>query len=110
LWHQLGGDSTSPSENSDTSTSNAERDYQLTKQSLSQLLGLVWMIVPQRPDYYLDAMENQIKAMKHRVQMKRQARSDQQRLEKESSRQLLQTEHISFLFSALLETPQSLDK
>ncbi len=109
LWRRLGGDSTTPSENGDALSPNAERDYDLTKESLSQLLGLVWKVVPQRPDYYLAAMDNQIKALKRRVQVKRQARSDQQRLEKTRSRQLLQTEHISFLLVALLETPQCLE-
>jgi len=109
LWRRLSGDSTRPFESRDAQSSNAEHDYQLAKESLSKLLGLVWMVVPQRPDYYLAAIENQTGALKRRVQVKRQARSDQQRLEKERSRQLLQTEHISFLLAALLETPQCLD-
>ena len=86
-----------------------ERDYELTKESLSQLLGLVWKVVPQRPDYYLEAIKNRIEALKLRIQSNRQARSYQQRLEKERSRQLLQTEHIGFLLVALLETPECLD-
>lgn len=109
LWRRLSGDSTRPFESRDAQSSNAEHDYQLAKESLSQLLGLVWMVVPQRHDYYLAAMENQTRALKRRVQVKRQAWSDQQRLEKTRSRQLLQTEHISFLLAALLETPQCLE-
>jgi hypothetical protein len=109
LWRQLGGGSTVRVENPNALSSNPEHDYRLAKESLSQLLGLVWMVVPQRPDYYLAAMEDQTKALNRRVQMKRQARSDQQRLERERSRQLLQTEHISFLLAALLETPQCLE-
>ena len=110
LWRRLGGYSTTPSENGNTPSSNAERDYEFTKENLSQLLGLVWMVVPQRPVYYLIAIENRTEALKRRVQLKRQARSNQQSLEKERSRQLLQTEHISFLLSALLETPLHLDR
>ena len=90
-------------------SSNIESDYQLTKESLSQLLGLVWMIVPQRPDYYLNAIDNQNKALKLRFQLNSQARINHQRLEKERSRQLLQTEHISFMLAALLETPRCFD-
>jgi hypothetical protein len=89
---------------------NQDRDYELTKKSLSQLLGLVWMVVPQRPGYYLNAIENQNKALQHRIKIKRQARNDQQCLEKTRSRQLLQIEHISFLFAALLETTRYLDR
>ena len=109
LWRQLGSGSTTSSENGDAPSPNPERDYELAKESLSQLLGLVWKVVPKRPDYYLEAMENRIRVMKRRVQVKREARSDQQRLEKERSRQLLQVEHISFLLAALLETPVCLE-
>ena len=68
------------------------------------------MVVPQRPDYYLNALKDQIEARKRRLQSKREARSDQQRLEKECSRQLLQVEHISFLLACLLETPRCFDE
>jgi len=105
LWRKLDNDSKTPSENNNSPPSGKELDYELTKESLSQLLGLVWRVVPQRTNYYLDAMNNRTKALKYRVQVKRQARSDQQRLQKERSRQLFQTEHIGFLLTALLETP-----
>lgn len=104
LWRRRGGGSTMLSKNNDPLSSGKERDYELTKGSLSQLLGLVWMVVPERPDYYLIALENRNKALNRRFQSKRMARSYQQRLEKERSRQLLQTEHISFLLAALFET------
>jgi hypothetical protein len=109
LWRKLGGGSTTPSDGDDATISNTERHYQLTKKSLSQLLGQVWMVVPQRPDYYLKALENRTKALKQRLQSKRQAQSNQQRLEKTRSRQLLQVEHISFLLTCLLETPLCLE-
>jgi hypothetical protein len=104
LLRRLGNGSKMPLENSDPLSSSKECDYELTKESLSQLLGLVWTIVPERPEYYLNALENRNKALKHRIQSKRMARSDQRRMQKERSRQLLQTEHISFMLSALLET------
>jgi len=109
LLRRLGDSSTTLVDSRDAPLSSAKRDYELTKESLSQLLGLVWMVVPQRPDYYLNALENHTKVAERRFQSERQARSDQQRLEKERSRQLLQTEHISFVLSALLETPQYLE-
>lgn len=110
LWRRLSGEQTTFSDNSNSPSRTVEHDYQLTKESLSQLLGLVWMVVPQRPDYYLSALENRSKALAQRVQSRRTAQGKQQRLEIERSRQLPQTEHISFLFSALLEIPQSLNK
>lgn len=109
LWRRLSSRSPRRAENANAPSSNSELHYQLAKESLSQLLSQVWMVVPQRPDHYLAAMENQIRALKHRAEVKRQPRSDQQRLEKERSRQLLQTEHISFLLAALLETPRCLE-
>ena len=109
LWRRLDPASRMSSVNGDATISDTKRHYELTKKSLSQLLGLVWMVVPQRPDYYAKALENQTKALERRYQSKRTARRDQQRLEKTRSRQLLQTEHVGFLLAALLETPQCLD-
>jgi hypothetical protein len=51
LWRKLDGNSAMPDRNSDTPSQNAKRDYRLTKESLSQLLGLVRMIVPQRESW-----------------------------------------------------------
>ncbi|MBN2312931.1 MAG: hypothetical protein JXM79_03310 [Sedimentisphaerales bacterium] len=110
LFSRFGGSEITPSENGKMPSFNAEHDYQLTKESLSQLLGLVWMVVPQRPDYYLNAIENQNEMLKRRVQIRHQAHSNQQHFEKTRSRQLPQTEHISFLLTALLETPHHLER
>jgi hypothetical protein len=110
LWRKLNSNPKTPYKDDNSSISDTERHYQLTKKSLSQLLGLVWMIVPQRPHYYLAAMENQTKELKRRQQSNLDAHSNQRRLEKERSRQLLQVEHISFLFNVLLETPLCFDK
>lgn len=51
MLRRLSGNYTTPANNSDVPSHNANHDYELTKESLSQLLGLVWMVVPQRPDY-----------------------------------------------------------
>jgi len=110
LWRRLSKRSTTAGENNDASSPNAERDYELTKESLSQLLAQVWMVFPQRPDYYVEALNNRTRALKRHQQLRREARSEQRRLEKERSRQLLQVEHISFLFVSLLETPLCFDK
>jgi hypothetical protein len=108
LLHRLDSGSIISSDKS-IASSNIERDYELTKESLSQLLGLVWKSIPQQPDYYLEAINNRIDSLKFHIQLKYQAQSDQQYLEKTRSRQLLQTEHISFLLRALLETPLRLE-
>jgi len=100
LLRRLVGNSTTPAENSDAPSSNAERDYQLTKKSLSQLIGQIWMVVSQRPDYYRSALKNRSNSVKRRLKSISMAQSDQQNLERERSRQLLQTEHISFLLAA----------
>ncbi len=109
LWRQLSGRLTTPAEDHRAPSSNSERDYQLTQKSLSQLVAHIWAIVAQRPDYYRSALDSRSDALKRRFQSMREARSDQQRLEKERSRQLPQTEHIGFLLAALLETPRCLD-
>ncbi len=75
LWRRLGGGLKTLSEKNNTKATSNEHDYELTKESLSQLLGLVWKVVPQRPDYYLNALENRNKALKYRLQLKRQARN-----------------------------------
>lgn len=110
LWRRLGDSSKAPVENRDASSSSAERDYELTKKCLAQLLGQIWMVASQRPDYYVSALENRNEALQRRYQSIRQARTDKQRMEKEYSRQLFQTEHISFLLTALLETPACFDE
>lgn len=110
LWRGLSGNSTTAPPKNSTPPPNADCDYHLTKECLSQLLAQVWMVVPQRPDYYIEALENRTKELKRRVEVRQQARSNQQRLEKERSRQLLQTEHISFMLAALLETPLCLQE
>ncbi|MDT8302630.1 MAG: hypothetical protein RQ760_14190 [Sedimentisphaerales bacterium] len=106
LWRKLNDSSTTQSKNGNASSIKAQLDYKFTKESLSQLLGQVWMVIPERPIYYLEAMQNRIKALKQRFQSRRKARSQQRRLEEERSRQLLQVEHIGFLLVCLLESPQ----
>ena len=110
LWRRLGGNSTTPAENNDAPLSNAEHDYQLTQRTLEQLLAYIWSIAVERPDYYRSAVENRSNAVKRRLQSMREARSEQEHLERDRSRQFLQTEHISFLLAALLETTWQLDR
>jgi uncharacterized membrane protein YphA (DoxX/SURF4 family) len=50
LWRKLISDPKPSYKDGRTMISDAERHYQLTKESLSQLLGLVWKVVPQRQE------------------------------------------------------------
>ena len=110
LWRRLDDSSKIPAEKRDATLSNEELSSELTQKSLSQLLGQIWMVIAQRPEYYVCALENRNDALKRHFQLKRQARNNETRLEKTRSRQLLQTEHIGFLLSALLETPRQIDR
>jgi len=108
LWHQLGGAATTSGDNGPSPSLDAHSDYLLTQRSLAQLRAHIWSIVAPAPDYYRRAVGNHIEAQKRRLQSTSQAWQEERRLEKERSRQLLQTEYISFLLPALLETPESL--
>lgn len=99
-----------PVEKSDMPSANAERDYELTKKCLAQLLGQIWATVAVTPNYYRNALASRTKSLERSFQSKRQAHLDQRRLERIRSRQLIQTEHVSFLFAALLETTRHLGR
>jgi hypothetical protein len=79
----------------------------LTQRSLGQLRPQIWAIVAPPPDYYRGAVAARVEAEKRRFQAGSQAWQQERRLEKEYSRQLWQTEQISFLLAALLETANS---
>jgi len=110
LWRKIGDSSKAPIERRDALSSNAERDYELTKKCMAQLLGQIWIVIPRCPDYYVSALKNHSRSLQDRLQSKRHAQSYHQRLEKERSRQLFQTEHIGFLLTSLLETPACFDE
>ena len=108
LWRQLGGGSTTSSENRDPQPFDSQHQYLLTQRSLAQLQAQIWAIVAPPPDYYRKALGNHMDAQRRRLQARSQARSQERRLEQE--RQVLQTEHLSFLLAALLEAPQSFER
>ncbi len=105
LWRLLGGDSKKSGEgNRDPQPLDPQQQYLLTQRCLVQLQGQIWVIVAPAPDYYRKAMGNQMLAQRRLLQTSSQARNQERRLEQE--RKVLQTEHLSFLLAALLETPQ----
>jgi len=109
LWRQLGGEAIM-SVNKQQVSPHTHPHYLLTQRSLTRLLPHIWAIVAAAPDYYRSAIGNWINAEKRRYQSRRKAKSDERRLEKQLSRKLLQTEHISFLLTALLETPRCFEE
>ena len=107
LWRQLGGNSAASPENQEAKPLTAHPHYLLTQRCLAQLLSQVWTVAAPPPDYYRTAATNLMNAEKRRVQARSQAYSQERRLERERSRQFLQTEQIGFLLSALMETAKN---
>lgn len=96
IWRQLGGDS-QPPQNS---------HHLLAQRSLEQLLSQVWKVAAIPPDYYRVAATNLMNVERQRLQAKSRAYRMERQLEREGSRQFLQTEQIGFLLAALVETAQ----
>jgi hypothetical protein len=105
LWRKLAN---SAGEDHNPGSARMHPDYVLTEKSLAQLWVPVWKTVVSAPDYYRSAVANEINAQKRRVQERSEARTQERRLDGAYSRQLPQTEWITFLFAALLETPHCL--
>lgn len=108
LWRQLGGDGTTSAEKGAPPSLDGHPHYLLTERSLAQWLSHIGAIVAPPPEYYRSAVGNHIDAQRRQFQSRSQARREERRLQRERSGQVLQTEYISFLLAALLETPQSL--
>ncbi|MBN2182963.1 MAG: hypothetical protein JW715_13715 [Sedimentisphaerales bacterium] len=108
FWQSLGGDETKSTVSHDISSINSHPDYVLTQRSLTQLLSRTWVIVAPAPDYFRDAVLSRGEIQKQRQKALSEARRKEIRLEREYSGQLLQSEYISFLLAALLETTEYL--
>ncbi len=101
LWRQLGGGrTTAPESVPETADARSHPDYILTQRSLSLLRPQIWAVVAPSPDYYRAAVANALDAQKRKLQMTAEARSQESRL----GNAVLQTEYISFLLGALMET------
>ncbi|MCX5645281.1 MAG: hypothetical protein NTZ17_11460 [Phycisphaerae bacterium] len=77
-------------------------DYVLTERSLDQLRGQVWSLIPAPPEYYRNAVAQEIAAQRQRLQAQAEARTQEGRL----GVAVWQTEYLSFLLAALLETSE----
>jgi len=103
LWRQLGGDAKTSNAKRDMAPGDAHPHYLLTQRSLAQLRAQIWAIVAPAPDYYRNAVVKDLEAQKQRVRSRSDARAQEQRL----GGAVVQTEYLSFLLAALLETPGS---
>ena len=61
------------------------------------------------PDYYHDALKQQIEAQRQRRRLISQGQAEEVRLRRERSPQLYQVEYLSFLLAVLLESPSCLE-
>ncbi len=104
LWRQLGGGRATTAEPAQVSSGNAQPDYLLTQRSLDQLRGQIWSVISGPPDHYRNAVSKDIAAQKQRFRSRAEARTQEERL----GLPVLQTEYISFLLAALLETTECL--
>jgi len=102
LWRQLGGGATSAAKEMEAPSGAAHSDYLLTQRSLDQLRGQIWSLILAPPHYYREAVAKQMAAQKQRMQSQAEARDQEMRL----GVAVWQTEYLSFLLTALLETAQ----
>jgi prepilin-type N-terminal cleavage/methylation domain-containing protein len=103
LWRQLGGGAATSAKKTPVASGNAHPDYRLTQRSLDQLRGQVWSLIPTPPAYYRGAVAKEAAAQKKRVQSRAEAHAQEVRL----GVAVWQTEYLSFLVGALLETARS---
>jgi len=102
LWRQLGGGAGTTATKTSVASANAHPDYLLTQRSLDQLRGQIWSVIASPPDYYRDAVSKERTAFEQRAQSQAEARAQERRL----GVAVWQTEYLSFLLGALLETAQ----
>jgi hypothetical protein len=110
IWYQLGGEAMVSLQSHAVAPLTAHPHYQLSRRSLEQWLPHIQAIALAPPDYYRHALRSLAAAERRRRRLLSQAWAAEKRLEREYGGQLLQTEHLSFLLAALLETTASSSK
>lgn len=103
LWRPLGGGPKEPTVKSNEPAGGIHPDYPLTKRSLDQLRGQIWPLIGAFPDYYQEAVAKERAARRQDLQSRAEARAQEVRL----GAAVWQTEYLSFLLSALLETAET---
>lgn len=102
LWRQLGGGGETTAGKTQILSVNTHPDYLLTQRSLDQLRGQTWSLIAASPDYYRGAVAKDVAARKQRVQLQSETHAQEARL----GVAVWQTEYVSFLLAALLETSE----
>lgn len=100
LWRQLGAATETPVAGGDAASVRSHPDYLLTQRSLGQWQAHIWALAGPAPDYYCAAVDHEIETRRRRMEARSEARRQEARLPVA----VLQTEYLSFLFAALLET------
>lgn len=100
LWRQLGGGRTSSSRNQGVTSGQAHPDYLLTQRSLDLWQAHIWVLAATEPEYSRMAAANEMKSQRQRLEAMSEARAGELRVDNAT----LQTEYLSFLLGALLET------
>ncbi len=108
LMRQLGGEDTFLAPGPREAAPSDHPDYLLTYRSLEQLDSFIWSLVARPPDDYVQAHQNYWKAQQRQRQRTVVARAQEQRLKAQRSRQLRQTEYLSFLLAIVLESAEYL--
>jgi hypothetical protein len=108
FWRQLGGKAILSIQRTDGAPLQTHPHYTLTHRSLDEWLLHIHTMAVVPPEHYLQAIRDQKKAQRRHRQLLSQARAAERRLERECHGQLRQTEYLSFLLAALLETIQEL--
>jgi len=106
LWRQLGGGRKESGARGDAPSGKTHPDYLLTQRSLGQLRGQLWSLVAPPPNYYRSAVTRDVEAQKQRFRSMSEARIQEGRL----GGAVVQTEYLSFLLAALLETSKDPEK
>jgi len=96
LWRQLGGGRTSAA----TPSGLEHPDYRLMRGCLDPWIGQIWSLAATMPEYCRAAIADDQEFQRQRMKATSQARSREMRL----NNAVLQTEYLSFLLGALLET------
>lgn len=100
LWQELEADAKASVENPAGTPLQVHRDYLLTLRSLGLLGGGIGAIAAPPPDYFQSAVSNALEAQRRRFLAMSEVRRQEMRL----SLSVVQTEYLSFLLAALLET------